>query len=349
MYINERIQNMVRVKCGEDRRNFLRLDMNENPEGLPDSFVEQVCGKMDGDFLATYPDKRRLSGLLAKREAVETANVAVTNGSDEAIRSVFEVFTRAGSRVLMVTPSFEMYRIYGEMLGVELEWIPYDEAFTLPFERLKASITNETDLLVLFNPNSPIGEAYTPPELQELMSVCQETGTLAVIDEAYYPFGVSSAAVLIKQYSQLLVLRTFSKLYSLAGLRVGYVLGNAELIRCLTNSLGTYNVNTVGILFAEELLKHPHIEGELLKRENEGREYLLERLSGAGYEYYARNGNYVLIRPKSAPETIASRLRERGVLIKTYNKGILGNWIRVTTGSRGVMDRFWKELCACDG
>ena len=348
MYINERIQNMVRVKCEDDRKDFLRLDMNENPEGLPDSFVEQVCGKLDGNLLAAYPDKRRLMGLLAKREGMEDANVAVTNGSDEAIRSVFEVFTRAGSRALMVTPSFEMYRIYGEMLGVEFEWIPYDESFTLPFETLKASVTNETDLLVLFNPNSPIGEAYTPPELQKLLSLCQETNTLVVIDEAYYPFGVSSAAALIKQYDRLLVLRTFSKLYSLAGLRVGYVLGNAELIRCLTNSMGTYNVNAVGLLFAEELLRHPEIEMELVKSEKEGREYLLDRLNGTGYEHYARNGNYVLIRSKSAPEMVASRLRKRGVLIKTYGGGILKDWIRVTTGSKSVMERFWKEFCACD-
>lgn len=349
MYINERIQNMVRVRCEDDRRSFLRLDMNENPEGLPDSFVKRTCEKINGQLLATYPDKSRLIGLLARREGLESENIAVTNGSDEAIRSVFEVFTRAGSRVLMVTPSFEMYRIYGEMTGVALERIPYDESLSLPLETLKASITKETDLLILFNPNSPIGEAYTPSELRELLDTCRRTGTLAVIDEAYYPFGVSSAAVLIKEYDRLLVLRTFSKLYSLAGLRIGYALGNAEWIRCLNHSLGTYNVNTVGLLFAEELLKHPEMERELIRKEDAGRKYLIRQLEAAQYTYYAHSGNYVLIRPKSKPETVASRLRDKGILIKTYGAGILKDWIRVTTGDRSVMERFWREFCVCDG
>lgn len=348
MYINERIQKLVRVQCGEDRSGFLRLDMNENPEGLPDSFVEQVCRKIDGKFLATYPDKRCLMELLAKREGTESEAIAITNGSDEAIHSIFQVFARAGSRVVMVTPSFEMYRIYGEMTGVDFAWIPYGKDLTLPFGSLKAGITEGTDLLVLFHPNSPIGEAYTPEELRELLDICRETGTLAVIDEAYYPFGVSSAAALTREYERLLVLRTFSKLYSLAGLRVGYVLGDAGLVGYINDSLGTYNVNAVGLLFAEELLKHPEIEDGLVRRERLGREYLLEQLKHAGYEYYAQNGNYVLIHPKSEPEAVAAHLRDCGILIKIYGSGVLRRWIRVTTGSRPVMERFWKAFYAYD-
>ena len=348
MYINERINQVVRVKCSEDRSPFLRLDMNENPEGLPEEFVKEVRERIDGQLLASYPNKARLIEMLAKQEGVRRENISLTCGSDEAIRYIFEVFTKPGSRALMVAPSFEMYRIYSEIFGVALERIPYDASFSLPFEKLKGRITKDISLLALFNPNSPIGEAYTPAELQELLELCRKTDTLTVIDEAYYPFGVSSAVGMLKEHAHLIVLRTFSKLYSMAGLRVGYALGSAELIRCLDNAQSTYNVNSVGILFAEELLRRPDITKRLIEEEAKGRHYLLERLEQTGYEAYAKGGNYVLVKTKRAPEDTAARLRERHILIKYYSTGILKDWIRVTTGSRKVMEQFWKEFLKCD-
>ena len=180
MYINERMRRMARVKWEDDRTGFLRLDMNENPAGLPEEFVRGVCAQIDGGLLARYPDQTRLTAALSEREGVRPEQIALTNGSDEAIRGVLETFAGPGSRAVIVTPSFEMYRIYSEMLGVELVRVPFGEDLTLPLDVLKSEITPQTDLVILFNPNSPIGEAYTLEELRELLIEAQnkspETG-----------------------------------------------------------------------------------------------------------------------------------------------------------------------------
>ena len=348
MYINERMRRMARVKWEDDRTGFLRLDMNENPAGLPEEFVRGVCAQIDGGLLARYPDQTRLTAALSEREGVRPEQIALTNGSDEAIRGVLGTFAGPGSRAVIVTPSFEMYRIYSEMLGVELVRVPFGEDLTLPLDVLKSEITPQTDLVILFNPNSPIGEAYTLEELRELLTACRQAGALAVIDEAYYPFGVSSAVKLLEEFPDLIVLRTFSKLYSLAGLRVGYALGNQEWIRCLQNGLATYNVNAVGLLFAEELLKRSDVIEGLLRTEAEGRRYLLEQLEQAGCPYYAGGGNYVLVKPVRPAAEIAAKLYQRGILIKTYQSGVLKDWIRVTTGSKEIMEQFWEAYCSCE-
>jgi len=348
MYINERISNIVRIKDYEDRSSFLRLDMNENPKGLPEVFVERVLKKIDRQLIASYPNKLPLVSLIAGKEKVREENVAVTCGSDEAIRCIFEVFTQPGSRVLMVAPSFEMYRVYGEMFGVNMETVLYDEEFQLPSEEMKQRITKDVDVLVLFNPNSPIGASHSKEEFEEFVMLCEKTGTLVVVDEAYYPFGVSSMVDFVHKYPGLIVLRTFSKLCSMAGLRVGYAIGGEELIKCLDNSLPTYNVNTIGLLFAEELLKDSAVVQELLEKEDEGKKYLLQELACAEYETYTQGGNYILIRPKTVPTEVAAKLKEKRILIKTYRQGILKDWIRVTTANKETMEQFWKGFVESD-
>ena len=199
-------------------------------------------------------------------------------------------------------------------------------------------------MVVLLNPNSPIGSEYSEDEYERIISRSQEVGALVFIDEAYVPFGVESQVSLTKQYDNVLILRTFSKLCSLAGLRVGYILGNPELIQYIENAEGSYNVNTIGILFATELLKNPEMLQRLADIQEQGKQYLCDQLMRHGYEYRGKYGNYVLIRTHRDPKEVAAKLREDKILIKTYHNQLLKEWVRITTGSPEVMREFWDAF-----
>lgn len=343
VYKNEYIAGTYRIKDHGDRMGYLRLDMNENPEGLPEDFVQEVLKKITPGFLAAYPQKDRLISAIADREHTGTENVTLVNGSDEGMRLVFEVFTHAGGRVLTVTPTFEMYKVYAQMFGLRLDTVPFGEDFSVDVGNIIPMITGETNLVVLLNPNSPVGAVFTGEEFERIAAQCEKTGTVLLIDEAYYPFGAGSVLDLCRKYPHVMILRTFSKLCSMAALRVGFLVGNAEDIHLIENAQSTYNVNSVGILFAEELLKREDILQGLQQSVEEGREYLIQKLGHAGYGYYAAGGNYILVKCANPAETAAC-LKENGILVKTYKSGILEGWIRVTLGSRNVMEKFWESF-----
>lgn len=345
IYINQHIADTYRIKDHEDRSGYLRLDMNENPQGLPNDFVQEVLKKITPEFLATYPQKDNLMHAIACREKVQAENVTLVNGSDEGIRLVFETFTHPGGSVLTVTPTFEMYQVYAGMFGVQLCTVPFGDDFSIDVEKVLAMITKDTDLVVLLNPNSPIGTVFTEEEFARIARQSERMGAFLLIDEAYYPFGVTSKVGAFKQYSHVMILRTFSKLCSIAALRVGFMVGSAEDIHLIENAQSTYNVNSIGILFAEELLKREDILQGLQQSIEDGKDYLIQQLEHAGYSYYAVSGNYILIKSKSNPQRTAAYLKKNGILIKTYKKGMLEGWIRITLGSREVMEKFWDVFC----
>ena len=348
MYVNPYLQKITRVKDHEDRTGYLWLDMNENPEGLPEAFVKQALAKVNALTVAGYPHKDELIRLIAKREKLPNDAVTLTNGSDEGIKLMFEAFTKEGGKVVAVTPSFEMYRIYAEMKGVKLDTVAYDEAFQIYVDDIIEKIDEETNVVVLLNPNSPIGSEYSENEYAQIIEKARQVGSLVFIDEAYVPFGVNSQVNLTKKYDNVLVLRTFSKLCSIAGLRVGYILGNPQLITYIENAEGSYNVNTMGILFASELLKHPEVLQELQDIQAEGKQYLCEQLMQNGYEYFGQYGNYVLIKTRKNSKEVARLMREKKILIKTYGNPLLAGWVRITTGSQKVMQQFWESFIRID-
>ena len=350
IYKNEYIANIYRLKDHEDRREYLRLDMNENPEGLPKEFVQEVVYKITPEFLATYPQKGELIDSIAKREHVEADNITLVNGSDEGIRLIFEVFTHAGGRVLMAAPTFEMYQVYAKMFGLHIDTVSFQQDFSIDIESLLAAITEQTNLVVILNPNSPIGTAFTSVEFDRIAAQTAKMGALLLVDEAYYPFGVQTKAQYYKIYPHVMVLRTFSKLYSIAALRLGFLIGSTEYIHLIENAQSTYNVNSVGILFAQELLKREDILQNLEQSIEEGRAYLTKKLEETGYDYYAASGNYILLKSKREPKITAQRLKDEHILVKIYRAGaFLEEWIRVTVGSRRVMEQFWESFYKAEG
>ncbi|HWT73639.1 MAG TPA: histidinol-phosphate transaminase [Mobilitalea sp.] len=347
-YIDENIKNTYRVKCKGARINYLRLDTNENPEGLPREFFDEVMNKVTPELLSMYPEKDNLIHLLSEQNQIEEECISLTNGSDEAIRLVFETFCKPGKKIVSVTPTFEMYHVYSNMFGMIHEEVPYDDNLEISAEKIIDLIDANTNLVVLLNPNSPIGTAYSESEIRAIIEKADRMDAIVIIDEAYHYFYEKTFMHLIKEFNNILIARTFSKLCSLAGLRIGYVVGSKDLIHYIENTQSTYNVNSIGLLFAEEILKRPDIMKDLQDKERRGRDYLIGELNKSEYQYNYQNGNYILIKCNLPSTEVAASLKNKNILIKTYARGLLKDWIRVTTGSKEVMEQFWNEFKLVD-
>lgn len=348
-YVNENVRDLYRVKFHDERAGVLRLDMNENPEGLPRQFFDAVMAKITPEYIAAYPEKDRLMRALAEYNGTAYENISVTAGSDEAMRLIFQCFGEPGKKLLTVTPTFEMYDVYAKMFGMRHETVEYKEDFSVDIEDILQELDEETGIVILLNPNSPIGSAYSEEEARRVIERAVSVGAIVVVDEAYHYFYEPTFMPLIKEYDNLLVLRTFSKVFSMAGLRIGYVSGEAGLIELIEKAESTFNVNNIAILFAEEVIKDSRLVDELIDTEREGRRWLAARLQEAGYRTLAKEGNFVLFFPHKDSRAVVRELKEKNVWVRDYGRGILKGWIRVSTGSKSCMERFWEALQEVEG
>lgn len=348
-YVNEEIKNCVRVFSEEGRGEYLRMDMNENPEGLPKSFVDSVLAEITPEFLATYPEPGHFCRKYAALLGVKPEQICATSGSDTAIRYIMETFVRKGGKVVTVTPTFEMYRVYCNMYGYEHVGVPYDSEFRISVEDILRTIDERTDLVVLLNPNNPIGRAFAEDEVRAVAEKAKQCGAVMVIDEAYHYFYPNTFIRLIDEYDHLLLLRTFSKLFSLAGCRLGAVIGSTQLVEYINHVRSSAEVNSVALLFGERLMDHPELIEELIRIEKDGRRYLIGELDKRGYDYHDQDGNFLFILPKTDASQLAKRLKEEyRILIKTYGNPLLGKYIRISTGSRDAMGKFLEAFLAAD-
>lgn len=347
-YINENIKDLYRVKCTDDRSNVLRLDMNENPSGLPKEFVEKVKKLITPELLATYPNKQELISLIAEHNQIGFDNITVTAGSEEAMRLIFQCFGQRGHSLLTVTPTFEMYDVYSKMFGMEHETVEYEADFSIDVDNILEKIDSNTSIVILLNPNSPIGTVYTKKDFEQIIQKADEVNAIVVVDEAYHYFYDETEIELIKKYKNLVVLRTFSKLCSIAGLRIGYAAANPELIGYIEKAESTFNVSTVSILFATEILKDQNLMREMIDIERVGHLWIAEQLEMNGYQVFSGEGNYVLFYPNSDSETLVTNLKKKNIWVRDYKNGILKGWIRISTGDIRAMKQVWEAVSVLD-
>ena len=348
-YVNPNIRKTERVFPMQGRLSFHRFDMNENPEGLPKDFVDSVLREITPEFLAVYPEPGRFEKKYADFLGVKPENLMTSNGSDMAIRYILETFGEPGKEVVTVTPSFEMYRINCSLLGLTHRPVPYEEDLTIRIESILAAMNENTRVVVLLNPNNPVGNVYTDAELEAVIAKAKEVGAVVVIDEAYHYFYPNTFLKYAVSGENVLVLRTFSKLFSLAALRLGAVISNPEIIHYVKNGRLSFDVNSAALLFAERILDHPDMVKELQEKEREGKKYILTELEKRGYETRDCRGNYIFVRPKREAPLVVRRLEEEEkVLVHGYGHPLLKDLIRVSVGSKGAMEFFLDAFLRAD-
>lgn len=350
VYVNENIKNTVRVFPQQNRYGKHRYDMNENPEGLPVDFVKSILSEITPEFLSIYPEPDKFTEKYARYIGVEPNNVVATNGSDMAIRYLLETFGEKGKDVVTVSPSFEMYWVNCSILGYKHVAVPYESDLSLNIQKILNAITKDTRIVVLLNPNNPIGNVYTDDELKAVVEKARTVNALVIIDEAYHYFYKKTFLNFIKLYDNVIILRTFSKLFSLAACRLGVIIGNPNLIHYVKNAKLTFDVNSIALLFGEKILDHSDMINDLIQIEHEGKKYALKLLSENNYECRDCRGNFIFVKPKHNAKEVAQRLeQEKDILVHAYSNELLKDYLRVSVGSIRAMSFFLKAFFEIDG
>lgn len=346
-YVNENVKNLFRIFDQNSRDGYIRMDLNENPVGLPQEFIDEVLSKVTPEFVAKYPEQLEFTRKLAKFIGVEVENICLVNGSAEGIRYVIQAYSRPGGKVLSVSPSYAMYDVYCEMYGRESLHVHYDENLEMDIEKFIDSINDDIDLVIVLNPNNPVGDVYTYEEMDKIVAACKEHECTLLIDEAYFYFYPNSFINYAMENDHVLLTRTFSKVFSLAGARLGYVVGQKDYVAIVQKLATPHNINAFGMAFAEAIIEKDGMLDELVNKQLTGKQHLIDTLEEKGYLVSAKEGNFIFIKPKNRDATeIVERMKaEKKILIKVY-KDVpdLGDCLRVSIGESEVMDIFIEAL-----
>lgn len=327
------------------RMDHMRLDMNEGVPGLPESFVRAVLGEIDSGVLSAYPEYGNLVEKLAERNGIEPENICLSNGSDAAIKYLFDAFISSGDRVLLTDPTFAMYPVYCQMYGAVAESVEFSDDFSFPLEKFLDSISGNVKMVVIVNPNNPTGTALSKKDIEKIILKAALNDTMVVVDEAYFYYYPETMIEYIKKYPNLVVLRTFSKLLGMASLRLGYAAAGPEIIESLHKVKSTYDVNGVSVLFAERLLDRQDIIDQMIFSANSGKSYLQERLSSEKIEVRAGNANFILVKCGARMEEIASKLEKRKILVSHgFRQSFLKDYLRITVADIGQMTLFAEQF-----
>ena len=346
-YINENVENLFRIFDQNSRDGYIRMDLNENPVGLPQEFIDEVLSKVTPEFVAKYPEQLEFTTKLANFIGVEVENICLVNGSAEGIRYVIQAYSRPNGKVLSVSPSYAMYDVYCEMYGRESVHVYYDENLEMDVDNIVDSITDDIDLVIILNPNNPVGDVYTYDEMDRILEACKKHECTLLIDEAYFYFYPNSFIKYAMENEHVLLTRTFSKVFSLAGARLGYVVGQKKEIAIVQKLCTPHNINAFGMAFAGAIIEKEGMLEELVEKQLTGKQHLIDTLEEKGYTVSAKEGNFIFIKPKhlDATKIVEKMKEEKKILIKVY-KDVpnLGDCLRVSIGESEVMDTFIEAL-----
>jgi histidinol-phosphate aminotransferase len=331
----------------EGRRGKLRLDFNENTVG-PSPAVRRALARLTPDRLAMYPEYEATERRLARYFRVRPAELLVTNGTDDALRLVVDAFVEPGSSVLLVEPTFAMYRFYAELAGARILALHYDRALRFPLDQVlralgRRSVRGRPRVMFLANPNNPTGTLVGKADLRRILQAAQET--LVVVDEAYFEFCGVTVLPWIRRCSNLVVTRTFSKAAGLAGLRVGFLFANERATAVLRKAHSPYPVNAAALVAAEAAARDGRSLRSYAREVNRSKRLLEQALARLGIPFFPGAANFVLVDFGRRSAALLRSLRRRGILLRDRRADFSrGGYVRITLGTRAQTHRLLRAL-----
>ncbi|RLJ63728.1 histidinol-phosphate transaminase [Sulfurisoma sediminicola] len=313
--------------------NLVKLNTNENPYGPSPKALEALRGEIN-DGLRLYPDPNadRLKSAVASFFGdIEPRNVFVGNGSDEVLAHVFLALLKHDKPILFPDISYSFYPVYCGLYGVAYQTVPLDDAFAIRV----GDYAKPNGGIIFPNPNAPTGRALPLADIARLLDANPDS--VVVIDEAYVDFGAESAVALVRRYPNLLVVQTFSKSRSLAGLRVGFAVGHADLIEALErvkNSFNSYPLDRLAIAGAVAALEDREWFDRTRQAVIRSRTKLVADLEALGFEVLPSGANFVFARhPQHDAEKSALALRQRSIIVRHFKQPRIDQFLRITVGT----------------
>lgn len=312
---------------------WIKLNTNECPYPPSPLALQRMAEAVD-ERLRLYPDPSALAlrQAIAQQHGLGPEQVFVGNGSDEVLAHAFMGLLRHGRPVLVPDISYSFYPVYCALYGVECQRVPLDADFRVRV----ADYLVPNGGTVLPNPNAPTGIALPLADLRWLLE--RHTDSVLVVDEAYVDFGAQSAAALVPEFPNLLVVQTLSKSRGLAGIRVGFALGHADLIAALhtvKDSFNSYPLDRVALAGAQAAIEDTAHLASLTGRIVASREWLAAELARLGFECLPSSANFVFVRhPQHSAKALMQGLRERRILVRHFSQPRIAEHLRITVGTQ---------------
>ncbi|HOD76254.1 MAG TPA: histidinol-phosphate transaminase [Syntrophorhabdaceae bacterium] len=320
-----------------------RLNNNENPLGPPEGSA-RIIAEFPPPRASIYPsgDSWYLRVKLAEKFGLDPDQIVFGNGANEAIAFVIKAFCQEGDNIITADKTFAVYEWVAEFSGFEARLVPLKD-FGFDDEGMLGRIDDRTKILFVCNPNNPTGTYWDETRLRRFLDKVAGR-QIVVVDEAYCEFveadDYPDAMKLLKEYPNLVTFRTFSKMYGLAGLRIGYLAGSRDVVDVIRRTCIVYSVNGVAQEAALAAIGDDEHVARTRRHVNAEKAYLLRELAGLGVETHAGEGCYVMVRLPLSDTLVYRQLMARGVMIRTMTGFRFPNWIRVSVGVHEAMEDF---------
>jgi histidinol-phosphate aminotransferase len=326
----------------EGRVGAMRLDFNENTVGSSDAALRAVR-KLTAEQLATYPECIAPTARMARWFGVKPNELTLTNGADGALQQIIATFVEPKSTILLVDPTFVMYRFYAQLSGAQIVHLRYGSEMQFPVADVVKALRKSPRLFLIANPNNPTGTLIPPAVIRRMLNAAPRT--LFVLDEAYAEFSGVTVLPWVRRYPNLIVVRTFSKGAGLAGLRLGCMFACPEVTALLASTREPFSVNTAAIVAAEATLGDYRAVTKYAKEVILARELLRKALVRLKIKIFPSAANFLLADFGADAPRILRQLAQRRILLRdrTSDFGRVG-YVRITIGTRAQMRRLIKEL-----
>jgi histidinol-phosphate aminotransferase len=329
----------------EGRGRKLRLDFNENTVGCSPA-VLRALSRMTAKQMAIYPEYQATTKLLARFFRVRPEEIHLTNGIDDALHLIADTFINAGDTVLIAEPTFDMYRFFSELAGALITTLRYDDEMKFPvadvLEELRRSSSAKPRVLFIANPNNPTGTLVPPKDLRRILRAASQT--LVLVDEAYFDFSGLTILPWIRQYSNLLVARTFSKAAGLAALRLGCLFAKPEILDVMRRACSPYPVNTAALVAAEASIRDARFLRNYKREVLQSRALLEKGLKRLDARIYPSEANFVLADFGPQAHRLVLALERKGIRVRERKDFPRAGFMRISAGTRNDTRRLLRAI-----
>jgi len=326
----------------EGRDGKLRLDFNENTAGCSPKARAAIRNLTSGT-VSMYPEQETVRRELAAFFGVHANELLLTNGTDEALHLIVDTFLEPDDAVLLVEPTFAMYRFYSELAGARIQALRYDAAMQFPMKALLAALRKRPAIFFLANPNNPTGSVLRPAELRRILKAA--TNTLVVVDEAYFEFSGITILPWIRRHNNLVVTRTFSKAAGLAGLRLGCIFAHRSIAEHFRKAQSPYPVNVAALAAARACVRDQGFLRGTLREFRRSRKELERGLTKLGVHFFPSAANFVLLFLGTRAKEVVASLARQGTLIRDRSSDFNGaGYVRITFGTLSQTRRVLRQL-----
>jgi len=347
VFWNKRTKKLSPYTPGEQPkdRKFIKLNTNENPYP-PSPKVIDAIQKTANENLRLYPDPQctEFREAVAVRYGVKLEQVFAGNGSDEILAFAFGAFFEKAEKILFPDITYSFYPVYSGLWDISYRAVPLSEDFSINTADYKVPSGG----VIFPNPNAPTGIAVPLDDILSLAEYLEKREKVLIVDEAYAAFGAQSAVPHINKYANLLTVHTLSKSASLAGLRVGFAIGNEKLIEGLCrirDSFNSYTLDRLALAGATAAVSDIAYYDEINSRVTATREKTAQNLRGLDFTVLPSSANFLFVKPpKISGAEFFTALREKGILVRHFNKDRIADFLRISIGTEQDMDAL---ICAC--